>query len=228
MTSQKDRELTRRSVFFRNITDADFEEALTAMNASVKAFEKGELILHAGEPTKRMGLVLAGSVTIESNDLWGSRTILSHAGPGEFFAETYAMLPDEVMLVDVAANEDCRILSMDLSVLRVSGLTLQAKSSGLWREALTRNLLNISLRKNLTLSGRSFHTAPHAVRDRVMSYLNTVALRAGSNSFSIPFDRQQMADYLNVERTALSKELGRMRDDGLITFRKNRFTLHGE
>ncbi|MBQ1514637.1 MAG: winged helix-turn-helix domain-containing protein, partial [Lachnospiraceae bacterium] len=74
----------------------------------------------------------------------------------------------------------------------------------------------------------AFHTAPHAVRARVMSYLNTMALRSGSNTFEIPFDRQQMADYLNVERTALSKELGRMRDDGLISFRKNRFTLHGE
>ena len=102
------------------------------------------------------------------------------------------------------------------------------KGSGSWRGALIRNLLHISFRKNLILSGRAFHTAPHAVRARVMSYLNTMALRSGSNTFEIPFDRQQMADYLNVERTALSKELGRMRDDRLISFRKNRFTLHGE
>ena len=189
--------------------------------------------------------MLSGSVTIESNDLWGTRTILSHAGPGEFFAETYAMLPGEVLLVDAAANEDCRILFLNMTALRGDAAVADAalpdaaawpdaaaspakKGSGSWRGALIRNLLHISFRKNLILSGRAFHTAPHAVRARVMSYLNTMALRSGSNTFEIPFDRQQMADYLNVERTALSKELGRMRDDGLISFRKNRFTLHGE
>ena len=233
MIAQKDLDFIRTTAFFRGLGDEDLAEALRTLRAAVKTYDRGELILHAGEPTERMGLVLSGSVTIESNDLWGTRTILSHAGPGEFFAETYAMLPGEVLLVDAAANENCRILFLNMTALRgdaaVPGAAAPAKKgSGSWRGALIRNLLHISFRKNLILSGRAFHTAPHAVRARVMSYLNTMALRSGSNTFEIPFDRQQMADYLNVERTALSKELGRMRDDGLISFRKNRFTLHGE
>ncbi|MBR0107182.1 MAG: Crp/Fnr family transcriptional regulator [Lachnospiraceae bacterium] len=239
MIAQKDLDFIRTTAFFRGLGDEDLAEALRTLRAAVKTYDRGELILHAGEPTERMGLVLSGSVTIESNDLWGTRTILSHAGPGEFFAETYAMLPGEVLLVDAAANEDCRILFLNMTALRgdaaVPGAAVlrdaaapAKKGSGSWRGALIRNLLHISFRKNLILSGRAFHTAPHAVRARVMSYLNTMALRSGSNTFEIPFDRQQMADYLNVERTALSKELGRMRDDGLISFRKNRFTLHGE
>ena len=244
MIAQKDLDFIRTTAFFRGLGDEDLAEALRTLRAAVKTYDRGELILHAGEPTERMGLVLSGSVTIESNDLWGTRTILSHAGPGEFFAETYAMLPGEVLLVDAAANENCRILFLNMTALRgdaaVPGAAVPRdaavpdaaspakKGSGSWRGALIRNLLHISFRKNLILSGRAFHTAPHAVRARVMSYLNTMALRSGSNTFEIPFDRQQMADYLNVERTALSKELGRMRDDGLISFRKNRFTLHGE
>ncbi|MBR2737783.1 MAG: Crp/Fnr family transcriptional regulator [Lachnospiraceae bacterium] len=245
MIAQKDLDFIRTTAFFRGLGAEDLAEALRTLRAAVKTYDRGELILHAGEPTERMGLVLSGSVTIESNDLWGTRTILSHAGPGEFFAETYAMLPGEVLLVDAAANEDCRILFLNMTALRGDAAVADAalpdaaawpdaaaspakKGSGSWRGALIRNLLHISFRKNLILSGRAFHTAPHAVRARVMSYLNTMALRSGSNTFEIPFDRQQMADYLNVERTALSKELGRMRDDGLISFRKNRFTLHGE
>ncbi|MBR2807174.1 MAG: winged helix-turn-helix domain-containing protein, partial [Oscillospiraceae bacterium] len=85
----------------------------------------------------------------------------------------------------------------------------------------------ISAHKNLALSGRSFHTAPKTIRGRVMSYLNTVSLQRGSREFDIPFDRQQLADYLNLERSALSKELGKMQRDGLITVRKNHFILHG-
>ena len=94
-----------------------------------------------------------------------------------------------------------------------------------WAFQLFRNLLTISARKNLALSGRSFHTAPKTARGRIMAYLNTVSLQTHSRAFAIPFDRQQMADYLNLDRTALSKELGKMRNEGLIAFRKNRFEI---
>ncbi|MBQ6645257.1 MAG: Crp/Fnr family transcriptional regulator [Clostridia bacterium] len=163
-----------------------------------------------------MGLVISGGVTIESSDLWGNRTILSHIAPGQFFAETYALLKGEPMLVDVCVNEESRILFLRLDTLQ---------SAEPWTAKITRNLLTISARKNLTLSLRSFHTAPKTVRERVTAYLNTEALRQRSRAFRIPYDRQQLADYLNLDRTALSKELGRMRDDGLIEFRKNHFVL---
>lgn len=165
-------------------------------------------------------MVLEGSVTIESNDIWGNRTILSHIGKGQYFAETYSLLQNEPMLVDVTANEDCRIL-----FLKIGSLNALREDPATWKNKLTVNLLAISANKNLHLSGRSFHTSPKTIRGRVMSYLNAVALQKKSNEFDIPFDRQQFADYLNLERTALSKELGKMQKDGLIRFRKNRFKL---
>ena len=98
-------------------------------------------------------------------------------------------------------------------------------ASGAWATKITANVLMISALKNLHLSGRSFHTAPKTVRGRVMAYLNTVSLQTQSTEFDIPFDRQQFADYLNVERTALSKELGKMQNDGLIKVKKNHFVI---
>ena len=210
--------LIRSAVIFHGMTQAETDEALRCLCAEERKYRKGQVILQAGNTTSRMGLVLEGSVTIESNDLWGNRTILSHIGPGEFFAETYAFLRTEPMLVDVSANEESRILFLDLAVPDDS-----ARSA--WQALLIRNLLIISSRKNLHLSGRSFHTSSRSIRGRVMSYLNTLSLQKKSVSFDIPFDRQQLADYLNVERSALSKELGKMQKEGLISTMKKHFIL---
>ena len=201
---------------FRGMTEDEIETALHVLIAVERRYQKGEVVLRAGEPSERMGLVLSGGVTIESCDPWGKRTLLSHVGPGQLFAESYALLQNEPMQVDVCVSEDCRILFL-------SPAGLQCTEP--WAAKATRNLLAITARKNLTLSLRSFHTAPKTVRERVTAYLNTEALRRRKREFDIPFDRQQLADYLNLDRTALSKELGKMRADGLIEYRKSHFVL---
>ncbi len=206
------------TALFGGMTAEEVRLALTALQAAERSFEKNALILRAGGRSERMGLVLAGSVRIESNDLWGNRTLLSRVEAGQAFAETYALLPGEPLLVDVAANEPCRVLFCRAQPLDGPGVP--------WRDKLMGNILRISLRRNLLLSERSFHTAPKTVRGRVMAYLNSVALRRGVREFDIPFDRQQLADYLNLDRSALSKELGRMRDEGILSCRKNHFVLH--
>lgn len=205
---------------FRLLSPEEIGFALSRLSAEEKQYKKGAMILSAGSATERMGLVLSGSITVESNDLWGNRTILSHVGEGGFFAETYAWLHNEVMLVDVVANEDCRILFLNIRMLRAL-----SPEQHLWAAKLTVNLLTISAHKNLTLTGRSFHTAPKSARARIMAYLNSVSLQQQSREFDIPFDRQQLADYLNLERSAMSKELGRMRDEGLLRTRKHHFVL---
>ena len=210
----------QRSRLFMGMSEDEISGALSFLQAQEKQYKKGHVLLHAGDVTERLGLVLEGSVTIESNDAWGNRTILSHVGPGQLFAETYVLLEDEPLLVDVVANETCRIL-----FLRVSSTQKLMSASGAWATKITANVLMISALKNLHLSGRSFHTAPKTVRGRVMAYLNTVSLQTKSTEFDIPFDRQQFADYLNVERTALSKELGKMQNDGLIKVKKNHFVI---
>ena len=205
---------------FRGMDEAELAAALSALSAKEKTYEKDETILYAGNVSEHMGLVLEGSVTIESNDVWGNRTILSHIEKGGTFAETYALLEDEPMLVDVIANEKSNIL-----FLRIGSLNLLQQDISPWRVKLIGNLLRISSQKNLHLSGRSFHTAPKSIRGRVMAYLNSVSLQKRTTAFDIPFDRQQLADYLNVERSALSRELSNMQQDGLIIVRRNHFEI---
>ena len=210
----------QKSMLFRDMTESEITKALQVLEAHEKSYEKGETLLIAGTITERIGLVLEGSVTIESNDAWGNRTIISHVGKGQVFAETYALLVNEPMLVDVTASEDCLIL-----FLRIGGIQSLKNSLDPWALKYITNLLTISMHKNLILSGRSFHTAPKTIRGRVMAYLNSVSLQRQSREFDIPFDRQQLADYLNLERSALSKELGKMQKDGLVSCRKNHFII---
>ncbi len=216
-------ELCKKIMFFKGMTDTEISECLIELKYQNKKYEKGEIILCAGNTTERMGVVISGSVTIESNDSWGNCTILSHVGTNGFFAETYAMLTDEVMLVDVRANEDSEILFLNLNIIRNN-----ADMHKTWQYKLVSNLLNISIHKNITLSRRSFHTSPHTIRGKIYSYLNSIELQKHTSEFDIPFDRQQLADYLNVERTALSKELGKMKKEKLIDFRKNHFVIYKE
>ncbi len=212
--------MLKEIILFRGMEDAEIEAALASLSASERSYEKNTLILHAGDRAESLGIVRSGSVTVESNDMWGNRTILSSVGPGQTFAETYAVLAGEPLLVDVRANENCRIL-----FLKVGSLNKTGDVSAPWRFKLLSNLLTVSAHKNLHLAGRSFHISPKTVRGRVLAYLNSIALKTGRNEFDIPFDRQQLADYLNLDRTALSKELGRMQREGIIRTRKKHFIL---
>ena len=212
-----DTQQLQKTMLFQGMTDSEIAEALQVLEAHEKCYKKGETLLIAGTITERLGLVLEGSVTIESNDAWGNRTIISHVGLGQVFAETYALLDDEPMLVDVTASEDCRIL-----FLRSGRIQSLKNSLEPWALKYITNLLTISMHKNMVLSGRSFHTAPKSIRGRVMA---SVSLQKHSREVDIPFDRQQLADYLNLERSALSKELGKMKGDGLISCRKNHFVI---
>ena len=202
-----------------NMTKEEVGEVLKELTAYQKDYLKNEYIMCAGDSTKLVGIVLKGAVTIEANDVWGNKTILSHVGENGIFAETYALIPNETMLVDVCANTDSTILFIDMSgILSKSNMTS-------WMIKLIKNTLRISMHKNLILSKRSFHISKKGARERLLSYLNTMSLQKHSNEFDIPFNRQQLADYLNLERTNMSKELGRMQRDGLIEFKKNHFIL---
>lgn len=215
--------LLRNNALFEGMSGEEINEACSSLDARIKAYRRGESVICAGEPTDRLGIVLSGSVTIENNDMWGNRTVLGIIGKNGIFAETYAVLKNEPVSVDVTANEDARIASFN-----VRRLMEQDHASLVWESKMIHNLLKISMYKNLLLSRRSFHISSKSIRGRIMSYLNTVSLQKHANEFDIPFDRQQLADYLNVDRTALSRELGRMRNEGILSFKKNHFILQEE
>lgn len=211
------------TALFRGTTPQEAAAMLNCLGAEERTYAKGERVCRCGDSVTELGMVLAGSVLIQTDDLWGSTTVLGRAGPGQIFAEAYACLPGEPLMVDVVAAEGARIL-----FLRVERVLRVCSHSCAHHSKLIRNLLALSAQKNLSLSRKIFHTAPKTIRGRLLSYLSYQARRSGSRSFTIPFNRQQLADYLNVERSALSNELGKMRREGLLAVDKNRFTLTGE
>ena len=207
-----------RTPLFRGMSAEGTAEVLTALGSQRKHYGKGAVILHAGDQASTIALVLSGSVFIENDDCWGNKSILDRVGAGQVFAEAYACAPEEPLLVSVIAVENTEILFLRTAYL------LQSPARGAM-EQLLRNLLMISARKNLHLSRRMFHTAPKSIRERLQSYLSDQATRLGTQEFDIAFNRQQLADYLNVDRSALSNELSKMQKEGLLTVHKNHFSL---
>ena len=207
-----------QTALFRGCSPRETADMLQCLRAERRVYEKDRVICHAGDTVEALGLVLSGGVNIENHDAWGNRTILDHVAPGQVFAETYACVPGEPLMVDVAAVQDTEVLFLDMGLL-LSG-------EGPHHGTLLRNLLTITARKNLALSRRIFYTSSKTIRGRLLSYLSDQAVLQNSPSFSIPFDRQQLADYLGVDRSALSNELGKMRREGLLSARKNHFRLN--
>lgn len=205
------------SPLFRGLTPAEWDALAQSGQLRTKTFSRHEIIFHAGSRIHEVGVVLRGSVHIENLDLWGTKTILSSIPAGQVFAETYAFCGD-AMLVDAVAAEDCEVLFVNAAAF--SG----GSSAG--QDKLLHNLLAISMRKNLSLSQRIFCTTPKTVRGRLLTYFSAQTAACGRLEFDIPFNRQQLADYLNLDRSALSKELCRMRDEGLLQFEKNHFILN--
>ena len=208
-------------IIFNGINEGEYEELAAGACVRVSEYKKDSIIFRTGDTTEEFGILLSGKIHIENIDLWGNRIILHNISVGQSFAETYAFCKVP-MMVDVSAVEDSKALMINLTKL-----LSPANSAKSWYAKLTYNLLSLSTNKNLVLTNRIFCISSKGIRTKVMTYLSSEAIRAGSEQFTIPFDRQQMADYLNVERSALSKELGRMRDEGLLAFRKNKFSLKG-
>ena len=209
-----------KSPIFKDITESEISEMTAAGFLRARKFRKNSFIYHVTDSVHEIGIVASGQVTIEYIDLWGNKAIMSNISPGHVVAETYA-LTGEPLMVDAVASETSVILFLDIDKLMNS----QFENTHC-KDTILNNLLHISIQKNLTLSNRIFCTSPKTIRERLLIYLSNESRKAGSQEFVIPFDRQQLADYLNVDRSALSKELGKMRDEGLIEFRKNAFHLH--
>lgn len=205
---------------FRQIPAEDLAELLTCMGALCRRYRRGELILRRGDRVERLGLVLSGAVHVVKEDFWGNRTIVGLAEPGEVFAESYACLRSEPLEVSALAAAETEVLFLD------AGRAVAGCGRGCAAHAqLSRNLLALLAGRNLALTRKMGHMARRTTRDKLLSFLSAQALRAGGSDFDIPLDRQQLADYLAVDRSALSAVLGTLRREGVLTFHKNHFHL---
>lgn len=210
-----------RFPLFQGIAEGDLPALLACVQARRQDYPKGAVILHRGERTTRFGLVCTGAVHIVKEDFWGDRTILGLAGPGDIFGESYACLGREPLEVSALAAEDTEVL-----FLQAERVVTGCGNACTFHARLSRNLLALLAGKNLALTRKMGHMARRTTREKLLSYLSAQALCAGGAEFDIPLDRQQLADYLAVERSAMSAALGKLRDEGILSFRKNHFCLH--
>nr|WP_317282598.1 Crp/Fnr family transcriptional regulator [uncultured Sellimonas sp.] len=205
---------------FSGLKEEEIPSLLKCLHATKHNYKKGEVILSEGSTTERIGIVLSGMAMISCSDVWGNNSILGNVVPGSVFAEVYACIPGQPMLVTVSAAEDTVIL-----FLNVGRVLTTCTNACPFHARLARNLLTVCAHRSLLLSQRILHTSSKSIRGRLMSYFSECAKRSGSNSFTIPYNRQQLADYLNVDRSTMCNELSKMQKDNLIEYKKNHIVL---
>ena len=210
----------RSARLFSGISEEELNAVLRCLRAEKKDFPKEAFVLRAGDASDSIGLVLAGTVLIVQEDIWGNRNILSRAGPGQTFAAAYACAPGSRLNVSVIAETPAA--AMFLNVKRILNVCPSACAH---HNRIIRNLLSELAGKNLRLGEKLTHMGQRTTRAKIMSYLSAEAQRLGKYEFDVPFSRQQLADYLGVERSGLSLELGKMKKDGFLDYHKNHFVL---
>ncbi|NLJ41925.1 MAG: Crp/Fnr family transcriptional regulator [Clostridiales bacterium] len=212
--------ILKKCSLFAGILEKDLLILLPHLNAEKRVMEKGAVVFNVGDRPEHVGVVLSGSVNVVHEDYWGNRTILSVVQSGGIFAESFSYAEAKSLPVSVVAREDSEILLLDCTRILTT-----CSSSCAFHTALIRNLMKILANKNIMLTRKMEHITKKTTRDKVLSYLSECAVSAGRDTFDIPFNRQELADYLSVDRSALSNSLCKMRDEVLIEFYKNSFRL---
>lgn len=205
---------------FYNLKKEEIINILKFFNYSKEDFEKNNFIFEIGKPISKIGIILSGEINIIKEDFWGNRNILNKFKSGEIFGEVFALAKVSPNNILVETSQNSKILFLDLTNFSIDN---ENNSSEILK--FLSNIFKISLKKNILFTEKLEHITKKTIREKIISYLSTEALKNRSNSFFIKFDRQELADYLFVERSALSRELSSMKKDGLIEYNKNYFTL---
>ena len=205
---------------FDGIGREDLLRMLTCLGARVAHFDKKYTVFAEGSSAKYIGIVLTGSVQIVYVDYFGNRSILGVASPSEMFAEDFAAAEMSALPVSVIADEPSDVMLIDCSHI----LHTCHNNCG-FHQQLIFNLMKGLAKKSLRLHQRTEVTSKRTTREKLLAYLAIEAQKAGRHSFDIPFDRQELADYLEVDRSGLSAEIGRLKKEGILDSHKNHFVL---
>ena len=205
---------------FKDLSKEEIEQVIKCCGKNKKKVKKGCCVYRAGDHIKEMGLVLKGGLIIENDDIWGNKVIIDHVGPGQIFGETYACAQGEPLLVNVVAGEDTEILLINPENL-FGGCSKPCPQ----HNKMMVNLLTMTAKKNINLSRKIMFTSSKTIRGRLSAYFSFQSMKNGSARFTIPFNRQQLADYLGVDRSAMSHELSKMKEEGRLDYWKNSFLL---
>ena len=212
--------LLKNTYMFNGINESEIEGMLKCLNARTMLYKKNEYILRNGETVNSIGMVLEGLALVEKEDIWGNRTIISEISPGSLYAESYACLSKLPAEISVIASDNRTVMLFDIRRI----LTTCSSSCG-FHTKLIQNLLYTIAQKNVLLTKKMEYISKKTIKEKLLAYLSSEAMKAGSPTFNIPFNRQELADFLSVDRSALSSEISRLQKKGIISCRKNAFTI---
>ncbi len=210
----------KRIKLFSGVGEKDISTMLNCLQGSLNNYKKGEYVYRQGEHINNISILLEGTLQIQTDDYWGNRDIVNLVYPGEMFGEAYVASGSGAILNDVVAVDDSVIINFDSYKVLTT-----CSSACKFHNTVVQNLFFAISEKNRMLIQKLSHISRRSTREKLISYLSEESKRNNSSSFSISFNRQQLADFLSVDRSAMSNELSKMRDDGLLTFDKNNFTL---
>ncbi len=211
----------RRTKLFSGVGEEDITSMLNCLNASVRQYNKNEYAFRQGEYIRNLMMLLEGRLYIQKEDYWGNLSILNEISPGEMFGEAYIAPDSGTLMNDVVAAADSTILLFDIErILSV------CQTACPFHTQLVKNLFYSISDKNRGLVHKIDYMSQRTTREKLLSYLSDEAKKNNSRTFTIPFNRQQLADFLSVDRSAMSNELCKMRDEGLLAFHKNEFTIY--
>lgn len=213
-------EAIQKVSLFRDITQHDLLGLLTCLSAKQRTYEKGEMIFMAGQQAEHVGIVCSGGVHVFTEDFMGNRTILTALSDGELFGEAFACAGTEKLPVSVMA-----ISKTDILLISFRKIIATCPTTCTFHSKLIENMLRIVASKNVGLSQKVEIISKRTTREKLTAYLSSQAMRAGSRTFTIPFDRQGLADFLCVERSAMSAELSKMQQEGLLRTNRSEFEL---
>lgn len=212
--------ILKHTRLFSGVGNDEISAMLNCLQAKLVTYKKGEYVFRQGEHVNRISLLTEGKLLVQSDDFWGNRSIINIIDIGEMFGEAYASPESEAITNDVIAEEDSTVIFFDIQKI----LTV-CPSACKFHSIVIQNLFFAISDKNRKLVQKMGHMSKRTTRAKLISYLSEEARRQSRNTFTIPFNRQQLADFLSVDRSAMSNELCKMRDEGLISFNKNQFTL---
>ena len=210
----------RKTKLFAGVDGEDILSMLSCLGARLVSYKKGEYVLRQGGQLRDILVLAEGCLHIQKDDYWGNRSILGQIGVGEIFGEAYAAPESGALLNDVVAVENSSVFFFD-----VKRVLSTCSSACRFHTLVVQNLFFAISEKNRSLVRKLDYISRRTTRDKLISYLSEEAKRQNRADITIPFNRQQLADYLSVDRSAMSGELCKMRDEGLLTFEKNRFRL---
>jgi len=212
--------ICRNTLFFNGINQNEIEGMLHCMSAYVRDYKKDEYVIRFGDSVDHICLVLDGAIHISHDDFWGNTNIIAEVSTGDFFAETLACVNGGVANMNAMA-----ILPSKIMFMNAKKIFETCSSACTFHTRLIRNILSSIAEKNIKLNEKHRHITQRSTRDKLLSYLSSEAKKMQSAHFEIPFNRQQLANYLSVERSAMSNELSKMQKEGILESEKNRFWL---